>query len=369
MRVLLIVDAVFALREAALLSRLQVSLAADGARVLLALPERVRSIEGIEVLGDPVPYRGLGTMLTRGVRARGLIRRLPSVDGQQRQADVVHVFGGAAWALGAEVASLLGAPVALEVWRAGLCDRARAFRAQGGSPVLFLAPDRAIERRLLSEGSGVSVRLARWGGNVPPEPAPVFRAGRDLSLMIAGNGRDAEAFLAAFEGAARVVAERPGTMLFADADGARRVGLWKRARYLGVLNRLTLVDRLEQRRDQILMGDVFIHPERLHEHRTVLLDAMGAGMPIVAGTDDDIESLIDGRTAMLVKRPEPDAWHQALSGLINDPEGARALGASAREFIRDGRKFTGYAAAVQDAYEWMTSAGTIPFERTPSVVR
>lgn len=362
MRVLLIVDAVFALREAALISRLQVALASDGARVMLALPERVRSMEGLEVLGDPVPYRGVGTMLTRGVRARSLVRRLPATDGGDRAADVVHVFGGAAWALGAEVAGLLGAPCALEVWRAGLCERARAFRAHNTS-VLFLAPDRAIERRLLSDGGGVSVRLARWGGNAPPEPAKVFHNGRDVAVMIVGNGRDGEAFLAAFEGAARVAAERPGTMLFADADGARRVGLWKRARQMGVLNRLTLIDRMEQRRDQVLMGDVFVHPERLHEHRTVLLDAMGAGLPIAAGADEDIESLIDGRTAMLVKRPEADAWHDTIDGLIGDPEAARALGASAREFIRDGRKFTSYAAAVQDAYEWMTSPGAIPFER------
>lgn len=359
MRVLFIVDAVFAVRERPLISRLEVGLADEGVGVVLALPEKAVISTEMDLLGDPVRYRLAGFALTRAIRARQFVRRL-APPGESPGIDLIHAFGGASWSFAGEVASLLGVPVALEVWRGGLCERARAFRADGSLPVLLLAPGRAIERRLLAEGGGGMVRLARWGGSVPPEPATPLREGQMAGIMLTGNGRDATGFAAAFDAAARLASSRDDVMIFIDGDAARQAGLWRRAQRQSVTDKLTLIDRMEERRDLVLRADIFVHPERLHEHRTLLLDAMAAGLPVVAAADDAVEALIDGRTAVIVPRPEPDAWEQALVGLLDDRPRARAIGAAAREYIRDGRRFTSYVASILDAYEWVTGSESTP---------
>jgi len=359
MRVLLIVDTVFAVRERPLISRLEVGLADEGVGVVLALPERAPISSDLGLVGDPVRFRLAGFALTRAIRARQLVRRL-TAGADATQIDLIHVFGGASWSLAGEVATLLAVPVVLEVWRGGLCERARAFRPNPSVPVILLAPGRDVERRLLAEGGSGMVRLARWGGSVPADPAIPLRDGSVASIMLVGNGRDAVGLTAAFDAAARLAAERGDVMIFLDADAARQAGLWKRAKRHAITDKLTLIDRMEERRDLVLQGDIFVYPERLQEHRTVLLDALAAGLPVVVAADDAVEELIDGRTAVVVPRPDPDIWHHAIAELLDDRDRARAIGAAARESIRDGRRFTSYVAAVLDAYEWATGSESTP---------
>ncbi len=365
MRCLILVDSAFAARERTLIARLGVALADEGVRVKLALPTGSRGLAGIELLGEPLRFRPHGLVITRTARARRLVEQVQDdVPGEGPW--VVHVFGGALWTFAVEVAAQLGAPAVLEVWRSGLCDRARSFRASEQTPILFLAPDRTIERRILADGAHAAVRLARWGGYVPGEPVRSLRNAAEPTIMIIGNGNDGPSFTAAFEGAARLTTDERRPLIFVDAEGARKAGIWRRARELGMLDRVTLVDRMEDRRDLVLRGDIIAHPERLHEHRTLVLDAMGAGVPLLAGADDQVEAFVDARTCITVAKPDADAWASAFEMIVADPEGARALGESAREFIRDGRRFSGYAAAVHDAYEWLTSADAVPFPASSS---
>ncbi|MEZ6318294.1 MAG: glycosyltransferase [Phycisphaerales bacterium] len=358
MRVLFVVDPVFAVRERPLISRLEIGLLDEGVGVTLALPERAVINTDIDLLGEPVRFRLAGFALTRAIRARQLVRRLTAPDAPR--IDLVHAFGGSAWSFAGEVASLLGVPVALEVWRGGLCERARAFRTHPEVPVLLLAPGRAIERRLLTESGSSLVRLARWGGSIPPEPAKPLPEGKVASIMLIGNGRDPVGFSAAFDAVAALAAHRDDVMLFVDGDATRQAGIWRRAKQHNITDKLTLIDRMEERRDLVLKGDIFVYPESLHEHRTVLLDALAAGLPVVVAADDAVEALIDGRTAVVVQRAEPDAWRTAIESLLDDRPRAREIGANARESIRDGRRFTTYVAAVLDAYEWATGSKSTP---------
>jgi glycosyltransferase involved in cell wall biosynthesis len=59
---------------------------------------------------------------------------------------------------------------------------------------------------------------------------------------------------------------------------------------------------------------------------------MSLGLPIVAtrvgGVGDALE---DGRTARLVPPGDPAALARAVNGVLDDPEGARALGRAGRE--------------------------------------
>lgn len=354
MRVLLLADGLFATHERALLSRLEVGLADEGVRVVQATPEDVpASVAG---LAESVTYpSGLGVF---GIAWRARTIRSRVAGGGP--IDVVHVFGGSAWKLGAMLAAALESELVLEVWRSGLVTRAATGHAWENA--IFLAPDPAIERSLLQEAQRLTVRLAPWGVLTPGEPARIFEPGRAPSVMVVGSGRDAAATRAAMEGIAKAAEALPDLLVFVDAREAHLAGLWRTARRLGMLDRLSLIEDLEGRRDLLVRGDILVQPEALGEQRTTLLEAMATGMAIVAARDPLVSTLIDQRTAVVVDGRDASAWADAIGGLLGDHGRARRLGASAREYVREERPASEYVRAVLGVYQWATSADAIKFQ-------
>lgn len=380
MRVVVLADELFASRERAMLRRLEVGLADEGVRVIHAIPERSAGSEGIGLFSKTVTYSDVAMPMAERFRATTLTRSLTSLAESEepgesgRAVDVVHVFGGGGWGLGRRLAQQTGAGLVLEVWRMGLVARATAFREvhagrDDGAPTgpLFLAPDPAIERALLAEGPGFSVRLAPWGVHTPPETREIMAEGRLPSIMVVGTGRDAGAYSAVIRGLA--LAEQKGNdfVVFMDARAAARSRIWSLAHALGLLDRLSLIEELEGRRDLVLLGDILIHPEHGGEQRSIVLDAMAAGMAVVAAADPAVSILADGRTARLVKVPDEsgEGWSRALSGLLADRAGARSVARMAHDLVSRERKASAQVTAVLDAYAWMTPKASIPF-RAPA---
>lgn len=386
MRVLILLDDLFASRESPMVARLEVGLADEGVRVLHAVPSAgpgqgadAGSLFRAET-GDAAPDAGSSFFSTRveyakpvvpwfrRLSARDLVRSLRTASRDEgAPVDVVHVFGGAAWSLGLEAASLLNAGLVVEVWRRGLTDRARPLhqlalaRARGradAAPV-FLAPDPGIERALLQHGPGLLVRPAPWGVHAPAAARTVLARGRVPSIMVVGSGRDPRAFGSAVLGLADVARQHPDFLVFMDALACRRADVWKLARGAGLLGRLSLVHELESRRDLLLRGDVLLQPEALGEQRSVLLDAMAAGMVVVAGSDPSVSALADGRNARLVHSRTREAWSAAISSVLSDRTAAQALANSAWEFVRTERRASAHVRAVLSVYEWMRGAESI----------
>jgi glycosyltransferase involved in cell wall biosynthesis len=76
-------------------------------------------------------------------------------------------------------------------------------------------------------------------------------------------------------------------------------------------------------------------PERNGELRSVLLEAMAMGLPVIAAADPALDMLVDGQTASLVASLTPDAWAQAIAALLDSPQRAQALGSGGRQRIID----------------------------------
>jgi glycosyltransferase involved in cell wall biosynthesis len=186
--------------------------------------------------------------------------------------------------------------------------------------------------------------------------------GAGLSAMLIASGRDAGAIGAALEGLARVLPEAPELMVFAESDAIERARLWPLVKRLGITDRFTLSPDLEARRELALRADLLLLPEALGDHRTLTLDAMAAGMVVVAGADPMVTALRDGETARLVDAPRPERWAEALAWSLRNRADARALGLSAREHVRTCCRASGQVASVVDAYEWMLRGEAIPFD-------
>ncbi|MEX2217985.1 MAG: glycosyltransferase [Phycisphaerales bacterium] len=367
MRILILADESFAARERTMLSRLEVGLADEGARVIHAIPARAAAAHHPEVFSQTVTYEE-GSALSRRWRAQRLARAAQELAESGDAAggskvDLVHVFGEHAWSIGADAAALLGAGLILEVWSGSLALRPRgAGAAHDSGALLCLTPDPAIARILQEQDRAAPVRVAPWGVHTPAAPHDILKEGRSPFAVLIASGRDPAGMGAALEGLARAMTEVPDLMVFADSAAVERARLWPQVKKLGITDRFTLAADLEARRELALRADLLILPEALGDHRTVALDAMAAGMIVVAAADPLVGTLIDGRTARLVTAPRPGPWADALRWVFTDRAAARSLGLSAREHIRECCRASSQVSAVVDAYEWMLQGESIPFK-------
>jgi glycosyltransferase involved in cell wall biosynthesis len=82
------------------------------------------------------------------------------------------------------------------------------------------------------------------------------------------------------------------------------------------------------------IADAFVLSSRFEGMPNNVLEAMAAGLPIVATTVGDVPFMLaDGRDARLVPPEDPAALGAALEEVLADPDGAARLGAAAAERV------------------------------------
>ncbi len=163
-----------------------------------------------------------------------------------------------------------------------------------------------------------------WGVN-PPDGVP---AGARLLLAIARltpqKGIDV---------AIRALAELPGdTVLVVLGEGPERGRLESLARELGVGERLFLPGRVPDVAAWLRRAAVLVHPARWEGFGLGVLEAMLAGVPVVASDVSSLPELVaDGQTGVLVRPDDPSALGRGIARALDD---AARLGAGGREHAR-----------------------------------
>ena len=100
---------------------------------------------------------------------------------------------------------------------------------------------------------------------------------------------------------------------------------------LGLDDAVTLPGRTDIR-DWLERADVFVHTSRWEGFGIVLLEAMLAGLPIVATRVSAVPEVVaDGETGMLVEPGDDAGVAAALGALLADRGRATALGEAGRE--------------------------------------
>ena len=367
MRVLLLTDELFASREQSLLARIEVGYADEGVRVAHAIPDsvvgKVSQLAGA-VFAKQIVYEPGRFIFARALRRRKLVaalKMLVSEDDDHDDVDIIHVFGGGAWDLGAELAEDLNARLVLEVWRSGMVSRAANTKWLLEVPPMFIAPDAMIERSLKAANSALNVRLCPWGVHAAIAERKVLPVDKAPAAVVVGTGQDSKAFSAAFEGLARVIKEFPEFMLFMDASAASKSGAWALARKWGLAKHISLVDEIESRRDLLMHADFLVQPEARGDQRTIVLDAMAARMLVIAGADPMVSILADGKTARLIARPDGNEWYAAIAGLLKNQSEAQRLADAAHDCVRDQRRASEQIRLLLQSYATTLPTQAFPF--------
>jgi hypothetical protein len=364
MKVLILADEIFAMRERAMLSRLELGLADEGVRVIHGVPAELIGMEQGSMFSRVVGFESSRIGAFRRMLARRLAGEIrdPDAEEDDQPVSIVHVFGGSVWDLAVEVATELKSELVLELWRPALRERAEEMLMtwKGVSAPVFTVPDPALEKQVRELSPKLTVRSTPWGVHAEETTHRLLPKDRVPTAVIIGGGHDREACTAALTGIAQAIPHHRDLMVFIDSRVVRRGDLWPVCKRLGLLPSISLIEDIEARRDLLTQADLLIVPEARGENHSVVLEAMAAPMAVVALADPAVGSLIDGKSARLVKRIDSNEWASVIREMLGDPEGTNRLAQSAREFVRAERGAFKQIKAVLELYQWMTSKAAIP---------
>ena len=150
----------------------------------------------------------------------------------------------------------------------------------------------------------------------------------------------------------RALPQLPDVTAVVVGDGPEREELVALAGSLGVADRLVITGWKDDARDSLTTFDVFALPSRFEGFPLALLEAMLAGLPVVAADVGSVsEAVVDRRTGILIDAEDVDALANAVRELLEDEALRKTLGANARSHVLANFTLEETANAFRALYE------------------
>jgi glycosyltransferase involved in cell wall biosynthesis len=248
---------------------------------------------------------------------------------------VVHTSDLYSNTFGLPGASLAGVPLRIGNRREVNPDKSLAQlalqRAAYACADVVVANSRAAAAQLLKERVPArKIRVVPNGldiGLFQTRPAN----SRPRKVVVVANLRPEKGHEVLIDAAARVLGEFPDATFEVVGGGPQLSTLRARCAALQLAHAVTFVGHQEDVAARLAAADIFTLPSRSEAFPNAVLEAMAAGLPIVASAVGGICELLDhDRTGLLVPAGDADALASGLQDLMSDPERAGRLGAAAR---------------------------------------
>jgi glycosyltransferase involved in cell wall biosynthesis len=138
------------------------------------------------------------------------------------------------------------------------------------------------------------------------------------------------------QAAARVASRMDDARFFIVGEGELRSSLERRAKDLGLADRLTFTGFRSDVLEFIALFDCFVLSSYLEGLCTSIMDTQFSGTPVVATRTGGIPDLVeDGVTGLLVPPRNPDALADAIVRMVSDRDLAASCSEAAQEKAQD----------------------------------
>jgi len=201
-----------------------------------------------------------------------------------------------------------------------------------------VAPSRATARELEEDYGARDVEVIANGIASPPGLSARRAAGADATVLFVGRLRTRKAVAVLLQAFARVAEAEPAARLVVLGDGEQRRALESQHRGLGLGERVSLAGAVPRSEiaDWLGRADVFCLPSTYEGFPLAILEAMAAGLPVVATRVAGVpEAVEDGASGLLVEPEDAAGLAAALLALIRDPARRRALGERGRAVLAE----------------------------------
>ena len=311
---------------------------------------------GLDGGGDPAPFYA-------ELERNGIPHRVASVPGLRRalsgyDPDLVHTHLVHADVFGALVAGttrLVTTKHNDDPFRTGpfrFVERALTRRARAVICITEALARFQVDRVGLPREK---VTVVRYGLDEPP-PAWSTDSPFDIpegARVLLGLGRlvPQKGYDVALRAFADVRQRHPDTVLLILGEGPERGSLEQLGRDLGLDDSLLLPGRAGDVAAWLERAELLVHPARWEGFGLVLLEAMLAGLPVIATRVSAIPEIVaDGESGLLVPPDDPGALAAALKEVLADGELARRLGEGGRARARSEFSVEQMARATVDVY-------------------
>lgn len=159
----------------------------------------------------------------------------------------------------------------------------------------------------------------------------------------------------------RAIKDVPHATLWLAGEGAQRDALEALTRRLGVHGRIRFWGHLDRQSlgARLAAADVFVLPSRSEAFGIALVEAMHAGLPVVATRVGGIPELVGKENGILVPPADPAALAKAIRELSADPARAAAMRAVNKERAEPYR-WERVGARLLAIYETLLQGGANP---------
>jgi glycosyltransferase involved in cell wall biosynthesis len=268
---------------------------------------------------------------------------------------VAHTTGLGANIFGLPAAAAAGVPVRIGNRREISPDKGVAHlalqRAAYACAHMVVANSSAARRRLIREG----VRADRIG--VVANGIDVSRFGPSFSrtarrrIAVVANLRPEKGHDVLIRAAAALVGRFPDAHVDVIGDGPCRAALEAHVARRGLVRAFTFWGHREDIAARLAAADIFVLPSRSDACPNAVLEAMAAGLPIVASRTGGIPELIeDGRTGLLTDPDNAQALCDQLCRLMEEPSLGEQFGRAARTDVETRYTFDRMIAGFEAIY-------------------
>lgn len=248
--------------------------------------------------------------------------------------DIIHAHTGHAHTVGLGLHRALGRRPRLLISRRVDFPVARGFfsrRKYLARDLHYIAISNGV-RGVLLKGGVPAERISVVNSGVPPIAAdacvPREQVRRDLgigpdefAIVNVGALTDHKDHRTLIEALPAVLAERPEARLHILGDGELREDLERRIAMLRLGGRVVLHGYIDDARLKLSGFDLFALSSHLEGLGTAVLDAMRAGLPVVATRTGGVpEVVLDGQTGRLVPPRDPAALAGAILAALAEPD-------------------------------------------------
>ncbi len=334
-----------------LFRQLVVGLMDEQVRVTQVVPDQLAPEES-NVFGQVVTWRDSPWPWRRRLRLLRLADELDRLD-----VDLIHAMDGRLWQAAMRLASRLEAPVVLQaasvldISEVGRVMRRHDPRCRAG----FVAATEPLREAIVRQvGEAFPVWTIPLGVYVAQQRPSQSTDTRILCAVVSGTGEPDEDYEALFAAMRELIDDHPHLQFFLDGQRGEQHGLWQMAKRMRLLENVSLVPRRLGHRELLIKADVLIQPQATGRARTLTLQAMAAGLPVLAKADPWIDDLVDGTTAWLASSADAGTWAKLLRRVIEAPKDTWELGERARAWVAQRHQPSAQVRATVDLYRQMT---------------
>ena len=225
-------------------------------------------------------------------------------------------------------------------------DNKRLFRHNVRHADAILTTSRALER-IVRQTCPPADHAHTFYRGIDLEPLKVpgdrlaLRRGLGLDpervyMLMAGNVLEAKGVAEFLEALRALAALRPEVSAIWVGDGPEAAWARRRAEHDGLADRFTLTGFVPRARvlEYLQAADVMAFPSRAEGLPNVVMEAMAAGLPVVATDVGGVAEIVaDGVTGILVPPRDAGALTAGLCRILDDPARSRTMARRGREMI------------------------------------